>query len=90
MKKLVLLALVVMVLGACSITIPVSATSNTVGNKVGQAMGTGYLGILNFDVDASIQTAARNGGIKKISTVDFKKTDLLGFVQTYTCIVTGE
>jgi hypothetical protein len=77
-------------LGACSITKPINATSNPLGSKRGEASGTGFLRILNFGVDASILTAAKNGGITKISTVDFKEADILGIVQTYTCIVTGE
>jgi uncharacterized lipoprotein YajG len=89
MKKLIVLLAIVMILGACAITVPVTATSNPVGAKVGEATGTGYLGFLVIDVDASIQTAAKNAGITKISTVDFKRTDLFGIIQTYTCIVTG-
>jgi hypothetical protein len=50
---------------------------------------TGYLGVLWFGQDASIQKAAKQAGITKISTVDVKQTDLLGIIQTYECIVTG-
>lgn len=93
MKKLKALFIGVVALAmitSCSMTIPVCATGNTVGAKVGEASGTGYLGIIKLGVDASIKTAAKNGGIKNISTVDFKVDDLFGFVQTYTCIVTGK
>jgi len=79
-----------LILASCSITVPVNATSNAVGSKVGKSSGTCYLTILCFGVDASIQTAAKNGGISKISTVDFKKSDVLGIVVTYECIVTGD
>jgi hypothetical protein len=41
-------------------------------------------------VDASIQTAAKNAGISKISTVDLKTTNMLGIIVTYTTVVTGE
>jgi len=89
--KLLVTALAVSIsLSACSITTPVCATSNPVGSKVGEASGTGYLHGINLGVDASIRTAAKNGGISKISTVDFKMTDMLGLIQTYTCIVSGE
>ena len=54
-------------LSSCSVVMPVTATSNPVGSKVGTATATGYLGYLFFDQDASIQTAARNGVITKIS-----------------------
>jgi uncharacterized protein YdbL (DUF1318 family) len=77
-------------MASCSLTLPVNATSNEVGSKVGTARATGYLGVLFFDADASIQTAARNGGITKISTVDIKTTNVLNIVITYETIVTGE
>ena len=75
---------------SCSLTMPVTATSNPVGKKVGESTGTVFLQILAFNADASIRTAAKNGGISRISTVDIKKTDVLGIIQTYTTIVTGE
>jgi hypothetical protein len=75
---------------ACSLTMPVNATSNPVGSKVGTASGTGYLGVLFFGADASIQKAAQNGGIKKISTVDMKTSNVLNLIVTYETIVTGE
>jgi hypothetical protein len=77
-------------MSSCSITLPVSATSNPVGNKVGQSTGSVYLQIFAFDADASIRSAAKNGGITKISTVDIKHTNVLGLVDSYTTIVTGE
>ena len=77
-------------MSSCSITLPVSATSNPVGNKVGQSTGSVYLHIFAFDADASIRSAAKNGGITKISTVDIKHTNVLGLVDSYTTIVTGE
>lgn len=77
-------------MSSCALTLPVNATSNTIGDKVGTAKATGYLGILFFDQDASIRTAAKNGGITKISTVDIKQTNVLGIVYTYETIVTGE
>jgi hypothetical protein len=75
---------------SCSITVPVGATSNPVGSKVGTSTATVYLHSLAFGADASIKSAAKNGGITKISTVDIKHTDILGIVQTYETIVTGE
>jgi hypothetical protein len=77
-------------LTSCSLTLPVAATSNTVGSKVGTAKGTGYLGILFFNADASIKTAAKNGGITKISTVDIKQSNILNLIVSYETIVTGE
>lgn len=77
-------------LTSCSITLPVAASSNPLGSKRGQSTGTCYLGVLCFDVDASIQTAAKNAGITKISTVDLKTTNVLNIIITYTTVVTGE
>lgn len=90
MKTFFALIAVVAMMSSCSLTLPVNATSNTVGNKVGTAKATGYLGILFFNADASIQTAAKNGGITKISTVDIKHTSILNLIVTYETIVTGE
>ena len=77
-------------LSSCSLTLPVNATSNPVGTKVGTAKATGFLGILFFDADASIQSAAKNGGITRISTVDIKASSLLNIIVSYETIVTGE
>ena len=89
MKKIFLIFAVALLLSSCAITLPVNATSNEVGSKVGMFTATGYLNVLWFDQDASIQKAAKQGGITKISTVDLKQTNMLGIIQTYECIVTG-
>jgi hypothetical protein len=80
----------VAMMSSCSLTLPVAATSNPVGSKVGQATATGFFGVLFFNADASIRTAAKNGGITKISTVDIKQGNVLNLIVTYTTIVTGE
>lgn len=80
----------VLMLASCSITLPVTATDNAVGSRVGTAKATGFFGILFFNADASIRTAAKNGGITKISTVDIKHTNVLNIIVTYETIVTGE
>jgi hypothetical protein len=89
MKKLLLFSIVSLFLTSCALTLPVTATSNQVGDKVGMSKAQGYLGFLWFDQDASIQKAAKNGGITTISTVDIKSTNLLGIIMTYETIVTG-
>jgi hypothetical protein len=89
-KTLVLFVALVGIMSACSLTLPVNATSNPVGSKVGSAKATGFLSILFFNQDASIQTAAKNGGITKISTVDIKQGNILNLIVTYETIVTGE
>jgi hypothetical protein len=75
---------------SCKITLPVNATSNPVGSKVGTAKATVYLGVLAFNQDASIKKAAKAGGITKISTVDMQYGNILGIIRTYETIVTGE
>ena len=89
-KTIFLLFAITAMVSSCALTMPVNATSNPVGNKVGSAKATGYLGILFFNADASIQTAAKNGGITEISTVDLKTTNILNIILTYETIVTGK
>lgn len=93
MKKLIAIAGVAatFALTSCSVTIPVAATSNPVGDKVGRAKTSAIIGLFFDGGDASIQTAAKNGGIKRISTVDFKQSVYLGYLYaTYETIITGE
>jgi uncharacterized protein YdbL (DUF1318 family) len=89
-KSILALVAAVALMSSCALTLPVNATSNPVGQKVGSAKATGYLGILFFNADASIRSAAKNGGITKISTVDIKQTSLLNLIVSYETIVTGE
>jgi len=83
-------AIAVASLSSCAMTVPVSATSNPLGSKVGTSTGMGLLGVIVLSPDTGIHQAAKNGGITKISTVDFKMTNILGLYQGYSCIVTGE
>ena len=66
-----------------------AVTGNTLGSKVGTAEAKNLLGAVVIG-DASIQTAAKSAGIKKISHVDSKKTTILGIYTTHTTIVYGE
>ena len=88
-KMAVLASLLAITMIGCTMNLPVSATSNPVGSKVGVADGFAIVGVFTFFGDASIQNAAKNGGITKISTVDFKVTNYWVY-QSYECIVTGE
>ena len=95
MKKtalvLVVLFALMMVMSCATYTIPVSATSNDMGSKVGVAEGSTLFGFIGGDTETGIQQAAANGGISKISSVDFSyNPGILGISQTYTCTVTGE
>ncbi|WP_439481663.1 TRL-like family protein [Cyclobacterium plantarum] len=90
LKTMLAILIAVTLMSGCALTLPVNATSNPVGSKVGTAKATGYLGVLFFDQDASIQRAAKNGGITRISTVDIKTSNVLGIIITYETTVTGE
>lgn len=90
MKKLFAAAAVVALLSSCSATNPLAATSNTVGSKCGTATYPVFLSCLTFSGDASINTAAKKAGIKKISHVDVKTTSVLGLYGTVTTYVYGE
>ncbi|TAG05085.1 MAG: hypothetical protein EAZ44_03965 [Cytophagia bacterium] len=93
MKLFIVLSLVsVMFLSSCAVTLPVAATSNPIGSKVGSAKTTRILGIFFFDGgDAGIQKAAKNGGITKVSTVDFRTSLVfLSLVVSHETIITGE
>lgn len=76
---------------SCTSIRPVTATSNPVGSKVGMSRAVNVLGFWTGDSDYSIRTAAKNGGITKISTVDLKESRYVGvsciILET---IVTGE
>lgn len=65
-----------------------AVTSNSLGSKVGRAKGTGIICVAVGD--ASIQTAAKSAGIKKISHVDQHSLSVLGIYSTYEIIVYGE
>jgi hypothetical protein len=89
--KVIGVVLLVTTLASCELTRPIAATSNPIGTKMGKADATGILFFPPFigEGDASIVTAAKNGGITKISTVDFTVTNFILF-RIYTCTVTGE
>ena len=60
-------------------------------DKTGEASGTFLFGMIPLmSADISVSTAAKNAGIKRISTVDSKKFSVLGIVVVKTTIVTGE
>lgn len=65
------------------------ATSNIRGSKVGTSKANSYLGLIAVG-DASVDTAAKNGGITRISHVDSRKKSILGIVTSTTTIVYGE
>lgn len=90
LKTFVVIFIMTIALSSCSLVMPVAATSNPVGSKVGTAKAVVLFGVLAFNQDASIKKAAQSAGITKISTVDMKQGNILGLVFTYETIVTGE
>ena len=93
MKKSRLLVVAIVACAAmfasCSSTSPITATSNPVGNKCGEASATRILGFGGSD-NIGINAAAKNGGITKISHVDFTKKSFLGLYTKFTTKVYGE
>ena len=71
---------------ACS---PDDSSGLQPGSKTGTSEMVNYIGWIATG-DASIQAAAKNGGIIKIKTVDVHYTTILGIVNTTTTTVTGE
>lgn len=67
----------------------VAVSGNNVGKKVGTSSAMNVLGLIATG-DASINTAANAGGIKKISHVDKKQTSILGLFSSYKTVVYGE
>lgn len=64
-------------------------TANTIGSKTGRSTATSILGIVATG-DCSVATAARQGGIKTITSVDYEITNVLGIYASSTVIVTGQ
>ena len=103
MKHLICMACVVVlagftsgcIMGQAPIWAPISLDlmgSGPVGSganvKRGESVAKGIVCVAIGD--ASIETAAKNGGIKKIHHVDTKTTNVLGVYSEYTTIVYGE
>jgi uncharacterized lipoprotein YajG len=80
----------VMLLTACSMNQPVCATSNPLGAKTGTYTQTSFLMFPpSQSKEAAIAAAAKNGGITRISTVDYIVTWKIIFTD-FTTVVTGE
>ena len=93
MKKILFTACIVLIMAmfvGCTSISPITATSNELGSKVGTSTAAYILGIIPVSNDYSIQAAAKEGGITKISTVDLKTFNYLGIWSGCTTIVTGE
>lgn len=58
------------------------------GSKVGKACAQSILGLL-AQGDASIEAAAKNGGIKDVMSVDHTTKNMLGLLGEYCTVVRG-
>jgi hypothetical protein len=101
MKRMTVLLLAVL-LGGCAVAsspvtgvmyanvkAPLTATTSTEEpQRVGRASARSILGIVASG-DASIQTAARNGGITEIHHVDYEASNFFGVLAEYTVVVYG-
>jgi hypothetical protein len=88
-KTILPVALLAVILSSCGATMPLMLTDNANGGKVGTAEFTTVFGFGPMHKDLSLAKAAKNGGITKISTVDYYVQGGL-FKTTYQIIVTGE
>ncbi|HSU54615.1 MAG TPA: TRL-like family protein [Candidatus Dormibacteraeota bacterium] len=70
------------------VTGPVAVTESAGSSKVGEATASGIIGFATGD--ASIKTAAANGGITKIHHVDMHSKHILGIWGEATTIVYGD
>ncbi len=71
-------------------TLPMQVGDDAVTSaKVGTATSKSYLALVATG-DASIETACKNGGITKISHVDWEVKNILGLIGEYTTTVYGE
>jgi hypothetical protein len=84
-----------LVVTSCSTVMPITATNNEIGDKVGKSTSTclfSYGGISSgivLNEDYGIQEAAKNGGLTTIATVDLKVQNYILFTK-HTLIVTGK
>lgn len=68
---------------------PDDASGLQIGSKTGTSQMVNYVGVVAIG-DASIQAAARNGGISKVKTVDVHYDSILGIINTTITKVTGD
>jgi hypothetical protein len=89
LMKVLVAGLFIVSMASCSVSGPLFVTDNPDGGKVGKSSYRNILGFALDGGDASIKSAAENGGITKISTVD-QKVEAGFFVTRYITVVTGE
>ena len=97
MKRLTTAAAVLaasLFVGGCTTITPPSYVALATGGRMeltGEASATFLFGVIPLPyADISVATAASNGGITRVATVDSKTRSILGIVVTKTTIVTGD
>lgn len=93
LKILAAVAVCALVSSCATISNPITATTNPLGSKCGEAKSTLYLGGLwsSKGAENGIDQAAKNAGITKISHVDFyTKSYFFGIVIEQITKVYGE
>ena len=92
--KLATLLLTALVICSCTTIAPsygVGISTDARSEKRGEASCTFLFGLIPLgDGDISVATAAENGGIKRVATLDTKTTNVLFIVTKKTTIVTGD
>jgi hypothetical protein len=78
-----------LVVTAYSAPLDYAQERSPVSTKQGEASTFAVLGLLALG-DASIQTAARQGGLTEIHGADYRYFSILGIYQRYTTVVHGE
>ncbi|MDA7803121.1 TRL-like family protein [Crocinitomix sp.] len=95
MKKLISAFIIGLVAVSCSTVMPITATNNEIGDKVGESSTSCIFGVggissgLVTNKNYGVQEAAKNGGLTTIATVDLKVQNFLFFTKN-TLIVTGK
>lgn len=88
MKKTFFLLWLFPLFTSCTTLEGVSAYGPLDATKEGRARSIRVLGAV-INRDASVKTAAMNGGIEVVHTVDREVTNLAGLVVIYTTVVRG-
>ncbi|MCP4504473.1 MAG: hypothetical protein GY822_31575 [Deltaproteobacteria bacterium] len=71
-----------------NITGPMQAMEKKIGPKRGKACAKSYLNLVAIG-DGGIAAAAKQGGIREVTSVDFSHMSILGLYQERCAIVTG-
>jgi len=81
---------IVVLATSCSFgVVPVAATNNEVGSKTGVSKSSYLFGLFPLNNGGGVAAAAKEGGIKKISTVDVQTKSYIIVFDVVTT-VTGE